>query len=106
MDTTDIMQNLGPPTSTSGEAIRQIVQVFEDGCQAAAALRRTAESMSAPEIESRLNHIERRMMWEISTICARFARVDPPVQPVTVAAVSAYEPPEDGFGDLPRLPRN
>jgi len=77
MDATDMTGTLHPTPTPSGDAIRQIVQVFEDGCRAAAALRRTADDLSSSELETELNSIELRMVHQISSICERFARSAP-----------------------------
>jgi hypothetical protein len=55
--------------SSSRDAIREIVQVFKDGCSAVHALRRTAEHMSASEVETEIHAIEQRMLSQISSIC-------------------------------------
>src|SRR5262245_28186176 len=108
MDVTDIRQMMDLPPSASGDAIRQIVQVFEDGCRAAAALRRTAEDLSAKEIRSELDSIELRMMRQIATICERYTREDAAAQPVptapplAVAPVAGYDLLGECLSELPR----
>jgi len=101
MDATDISGILELTPSATGDAIRQIVQVFEDGCHAAAALRRTAEDLSAPELRSELNTIEMRMLRQIARICERCecAVAQPPPGSKAVA-------PYDVLGELPPVPRN
>ena len=112
MDATEMRELLGPTPSPSGEAIREIVQVFEDGCRAAAALRRTVDGRTANEIESALNSIELRMMWEIATICQRYAHDGTLREPrgaspaVAVQTVATYDPVTDCFPEAPGVPRN
>jgi hypothetical protein len=109
MDATEMRELLCPTPSPSGEAIREIVQVFEDGCRAAAALRRTASSRTANEIESALNNIELRMMWEIATICQRYAHdgtVREPRAAASTVTVQTYDPVADCFPETPGAPRN
>src|SRR5262245_55450470 len=112
MDATEITQVLGLRPSPSADAIRQIVQVFEDGCRQAAALRRTAEELSPTEIQSKLDSIELRMLGQISTICERFERDASGRQPVngspsvTVAPVNPFDTLSDCLSELPRVPRN
>jgi len=104
MDAMDIAGILEPTTSPSGDAIRQIVQVFEDGCRAAAALRHTADDLTAPELRSELNSIERGMLRQIATICERYNRAAA-VPPPTSGGRSAFDVAEC-LGDVPSLPRN
>jgi hypothetical protein len=111
MDASEITRILELAPSPSGDAIRQIVQVFEDGCRAAAALRRTADDLSAIEIQTKLNSIEHRMMRQIATICERFAQdaAGSPAlagQAVPVAPVTTYDTLADCLADLPVVPRN
>ncbi len=80
MDATDLTGILGHGPPPAGEAIRAIVQVFHDGCQAAEALRHTSAELSATEIETRLNAIELRMLREISSICGDYL-MDVPLLP-------------------------
>jgi hypothetical protein len=108
MDVTDIRQMMDLPPTASGDAIRQIVQVFEDGCRAAAALRRTAEDLSAREIRSELDSIELRMMRQIATICERYTRDGDGSQPVpapaplAVSPVAGYDLLGECLSELPR----
>jgi len=53
----------------SQEALRLIVEVFRDGCDAAADLRRTARDLTPTQLESRLETIEHGMLSQISRIC-------------------------------------
>jgi hypothetical protein len=105
MDPTDISGILELTPSPSGDAIQQIVQVFEDGCRAAAALRHTVDDLSAPELRSELNSIERGMLRQIATICERYNRSTPP-PPTGGNTVTPYDLVGDCLGDLPPLPRN
>jgi len=107
MDVSDIRQMMELTPTPSGDAIRQIVQVFEDGCRAAAALRRTAEDLSANELRSQLDGIELRMMRQITTICERYTRDDAasqsaPTPPLTVAPVNGYDLLGECLSELPR----
>ena len=107
MDVTDIRQMMELTPTPSGDAIRQIVQVFEDGCRAAAALRRTAEDLSANELRSQLDGIELRMMRQIAMICERYTRDDAASQPVpppplAVTPVGGYDLLGECLSELPR----
>jgi hypothetical protein len=105
MVVTDIRQMMELTPTASGDAIRQIVQVFEDGCRAAAALRRTAEDLSAKELRSQLDGIELRMMRQITTICERYTRDDAAPQaapPLAVAPPGGYELLGECLSELPR----
>ena len=105
MDATDLSGILELTPSLSGDAIRQIVQVFEDGCLAAAALRRTADDLSAPELRTELNSIELRMLRQITMICERYHRAA--AQPSAGSkSVGSYDIAGDCLGELPPLPRN
>ena len=111
MDATNRTRMMDYSPSPPGDAIRQIVEVFEAGYRAAAALSTTAGGRSALEIQSELDSIELRMMSQIATICERFARDStgrplPTGQPLAAAPPPALEVVGDGLPELPPLPRN
>ena len=69
MEGPDVTQFQDLMPLASHDAIRDIVQVFQDGYRAVSALRRTATDLTAMEIESEIYAIELRMLSQISTIC-------------------------------------
>lgn len=63
---------LEPDTTPSQEALRLIVEVFQDGYRAAADLRRTAYGLTPRELQSELQAIEQTMLTQISRICDNY----------------------------------
>jgi hypothetical protein len=57
------------PPKASQEALRQIVEVFRVGHQAAVDLRDTAGAMAPSQLAVELEEIEERMLIQISHIC-------------------------------------
>lgn len=62
----------GAPPGASQEALRQIVEVFRSGHQAAIDLRDGSASMGPAQLELELEAIEQRMLSQISGICDRY----------------------------------
>ena len=56
------------PTA-SQEALRRIVDVFQDGYRAAADLRQSAFGLTPVQLKSELEAIEQTMLTQISRIC-------------------------------------
>jgi hypothetical protein len=56
----------------SQEALRLIVEVFQDGYRAAADLRRTARALTPGQLQVELQAIEQGMLSQISRICDNY----------------------------------
>ncbi|MBI3910307.1 MAG: hypothetical protein HY320_05165 [Armatimonadetes bacterium] len=69
MKSTELRGPNGLRSSASGEAIEEIVRVFEEGYRATAALRSEADRLTPSQLESQLGAIERNMLRRISLIC-------------------------------------
>ncbi|MFN3650317.1 MAG: hypothetical protein ACK47B_12140 [Armatimonadota bacterium] len=54
------------------DALERIVEVFQDGYQAAANLRSSAENLTPIELRGELEAIEQRMLSQISSICVTY----------------------------------
>jgi hypothetical protein len=60
-----------PDSTPTQEALRLIVEVFEEGYRAAASLRENASHYSLTELRTELEGIEERMLTEIARICTQ-----------------------------------
>lgn len=69
MEPTELGRRDGVHSPSPRSAIDEIVRVFEEGCQAAAALRGGAGDLTPSQLERELSAIERRMLNRISLIC-------------------------------------
>lgn len=80
MEPRSILAGLTESEATpSQEALRLIVEVFRDGCDAAANLRHTAYEMTPSQLEVQLEAIERKMLTQISRICDTYQLQQPGV---------------------------
>ena len=88
-----------PDPTRAQEALRLIVEVFRDGNHAAAALRRRSGALTAGEVRTELDAIERGMLTRIARICVYSEVVETLPVPGAFAPLLARDGIPDALGE-------